>query len=496
MSFLFRTRLLHQNSGILNSKFFHIRSRNEMKDARRIIVKLGTALITRENEDGVALGRLASIVEQVSQLQNEGRQMLLVTSGAVAFGRQVLRKEAMMTMTMRKSLSPKDILQNSRVVIQRQACAAFGQKGLMSLYERMFQQYNIGVAQVLVTKSDFYNADSRKNLQATLNELLNLNIIPILNTNDAVASVTDTDAEITEAKDGIVIKDNDSLAARLAVLTTADLLLIMSDVNGLYTGPPDVEGSRLLHTFSPKEDSSLISFGARSKVGTGGMESKVKCASWALDHNVGVVISNGQNSKAILEIIDGKRIGTFFTKTSTQSLPVDVQAVKARDGSRVLQRLTSEQRKTIINKMASNLVDYSKDILQANKRDLDEAAKTGLKSSLLGRLGLSEKKLKTLSVGLQQIADKSDVLGQVVRQTRLADGIMLKQITTPIGVLLVIFESRPDSLPQIAALSICSGNGLLLKGGSEAKYSNEILTKLMQDALEPFAPRETIALVK
>ncbi len=86
-------------------------------------------------------------------------------------------------------------------------------------------------------------------------------------------------------------------------------------------------------------------------------------------------------------------------------------------------------------------------------------------------------------------------LGQVVRQTRLADGIILKQITTPIGVLLVIFESRPDSLPQIAALSICSGNGLLLKGGSEAKYSNEILTKLMQDALESYVPRETIALV-
>jgi delta-1-pyrroline-5-carboxylate synthetase len=85
--------------------------------------------------------------------------------------------------------------------------------------------------------------------------------------------------------------------------------------------------------------------------------------------------------------------------------------------------------------------------------------------------------------------------GQVVRKTRLADGIMLKQITTPIGVLLIIFESRPDSLPQIAALSICSGNGLLLKGGSEAKYSNEILTKLMQDALEPLVPRETIALV-
>ncbi|CAF2659926.1 unnamed protein product [Rotaria sp. Silwood2] len=145
--------------------------------------------------------------------------------------------------------------------------------------------------------------------------------------------------------------------------------------------------------------------------------------------------------------------------------------------------------------MASNLVEYSKDILQANKHDLEEATKEGLKTSLLGRLGLSEKKLKTLSIGLQQIAEKTNVLGQIVRQTRLADGLMLKQITAPIGVLLVIFESRPDSLPQIAALSICSGNGLLLKGGSEAKYSNEILTKLMQDALEPFVPRDTIALI-
>ena len=87
-------------------------------------------------------------------------------------------------------------------------------------------------------------------------------------------------------------------------------------------------------------------------------------------------------------------------------------------------------------------------------------------------------------------------LGQVVRRTRLANDLILKQITTPIGVLLVIFESRPDSLPQIAALSICSGNGLLLKGGSEAKHSNEILTKLMQDALAPHVPADTIALVR
>ncbi|CAF3430184.1 unnamed protein product [Rotaria sp. Silwood1] len=363
--------IINQN-GIIRRKRSSISCRTGMKDACRIIVKLGTALITRENEDDLAIGRLASTVEQVSQLQNKGRQMLLVTSGAVALDRQVLCKEAMMTMTMRRSLSPKDILENSRVAIQRQACATFGQK----------------------EKSDFYNADSRKNLQATLNELLNLNIICILNTNDAVAPCTDTDAEVTAAKDEIVINDNDSLAAHLAVLISADLLLIMNDVNGLYAGPPELEGSRFLNTFCPKQDSQLITFGARSKVGTGGMESKVKCASWALDHE--------------------KKIGIFFRKVPNQLLPVDVQATK----------------------------------------------------------------------------------GQVVHRRRLADGLMLKQITTPTSVLLVIFESRPDSVPQIAALSICSGNGLLLKDGSDAKYSNEILTQIIQDALETYVSREIVALGK
>ena len=90
-----------------------------------------------------------------------------------------------------------------------------------------------------------------------------------------------------------------------------------------------------------------------------------------------MVISNGQIQKAILNIIDGQKIGTFFTKTPNQSLPVDVQAMKARDGSRTLQRLSTEQRKTIIQKMAKNLIDYSQDILQANKRDLEEATKEG-----------------------------------------------------------------------------------------------------------------------
>ena len=135
----------------------------------------------------------------------------------------------------------------------------------MALYGAMFSQYGIKTGQVLVNKLDFYNEYTRENLQATLNELLELNIIPILNTNDAIASKPGKDLDI---KGVISINDNDSLAARLAVLVESDLLLIMSDVNGLYDKPPTESDSHLLHTFNPNVHGA-IEFGEKSNVGTG-----------------------------------------------------------------------------------------------------------------------------------------------------------------------------------------------------------------------------------
>lgn len=165
--------------------------RSELAQARRIVVKLGTAVLTREDECGLALGRLASIVEQLSQLQNEGKEMLMVTSGAVAFGKQRLNKEMRMSMSMRETLSQKE---TSRLAADearnphKRAAAAVGQSGLMALYDAMFNQYGVNIAQVLVTRPDFYNPDSRHWLRQTLLELISLNIIPIINTNDAVSS--------------------------------------------------------------------------------------------------------------------------------------------------------------------------------------------------------------------------------------------------------------------------------------------------------------------
>jgi delta-1-pyrroline-5-carboxylate synthetase len=181
----------------------------------------------------------------------------------------------------------------------------------MALYSAMFSQYGVNTAQVLVTKADFYNEFTRQNLTSTLNELLELNIVPILNTNDAIAAPPEKNVDL---KGVISIKDNDSLAARVADLIQSDLLLIMSDVDGLYNMPPTETGSRLLAAFNPRADATSVAFGdKKSKVGTGGMSSKVQAATWALEKNCSVVICNGQRENAITEIIKGKNIGTFFS---------------------------------------------------------------------------------------------------------------------------------------------------------------------------------------
>lgn len=162
----------------------------------------------------------------------------------------------------------------------------------------------------------------------------------------------------------------------------------------------------------------------------------------------------------------------------------------------MLQALHPEERAECIKILANLLESKQSDILAANALDLEAASKKNLATALLSRLSLTPSKLKSLSSGLHQIADDSlNNVGRVVRRTRLADDLELEQITVPIGVLLVIFESRPDSLPQVAALAMSSANGLLLKGGKEASHSNKYLMVLVKEALEKFGASNAISLV-
>ncbi|XP_055307359.1 delta-1-pyrroline-5-carboxylate synthase [Sitodiplosis mosellana] len=475
--------------------------RSQLKYARRLVIKLGSAVITREDNNGLALGRLASIVEQVAECHLEGRECIMVTSGAVAFGKQKLTQELLMSLSMRETLSPKDhTREDAYTLLEPRAAAAVGQSGLMSLYDAMFAQYGVKIAQVLVTKPDFYNENTRKNLFCTLSELISLNIVPIINTNDAVSPPMfvehdDVAPGAKGTKKGIQIRDNDSLSALLAANIQADLLILMSDVDGIYNKPPWEDGARLMHTYT-SQDRNTIEFGKKSKVGTGGMDSKVNAATWALDRGVSVVICNGTQDKAIKTIIAGRKVGTFFTETAAGGHSVDMLAENARSGSRTLQSLTPEERASSVNTLADLLITKQSQILEANAKDLEEATKSGLSKPLLSRLSLTPAKLKSLSIGLKQIADSSlQNVGRVLRHTKLADGLDLKQVTVPIGVLLVIFESRPDSLPQVAALAMASANGLLLKGGKEAAHSNRMLIELVKEALSSVGAENAISLV-
>merc|ERR1740124_1526137 len=375
----------------------------------------------------------------------------MVSSGAVAIGRQQLKNELSMQQTLRSSL--KKGIQTGQPIDKR-AAAAVGQNELVSLYDEMFNQFGLSSAQVLVTVPDLQSAEGRSNLRQTFEELIRMNCIPIINTNDAVPP---TDMASDEVK-GVNLRDNDSLAALLASEVNADLLILLTDVDGLYTGPPDQAGSRLISIFKPC-DVEAVKFGPeKSKsVGTGGMGSKVSAASFALDHDVSVVIANGQSnvSNVITDIVEGKKVGTFFTSKQECGVSVEDQAIKARAGNRALQKLTPNQRAGIINKLADLLQEKKDKILQENQKDIENAVKAGVSAPMVSRLTLTGPKLDVLASGLRQIADDSfDNLGRMLRRTQLADNLELNQVTVPIGVLMIIFESRPDCLPQVAALSI------------------------------------------
>lgn len=171
-------------------------------------------------------------------------------------------------------------------------------------------------------------------------------------------------------------------------------------------------------------------------------------------------------------------------------------AKEVRRSARSLATLEPHQRREIVERLADLLLERQDELLAANRRDLREAETNGTSKALLARLSLSPHKLEDLSNGLRQIAETSeDLLGKVLNRTQVAEGLMLEKQTVPIGVIMVIFESRPDCLPQVAALSIATGNGLLLKGGKEAKHSNQALMKVVHEALSLHAVSSAINLI-
>ncbi|KAF9674684.1 hypothetical protein SADUNF_Sadunf10G0152500 [Salix dunnii] len=449
------------------------RSRGFFKDVKRLIIKVGTAVVTR-TDGRLALGRLGALCEQIKDLNSLGYEVIVVTSGAVGLGRQRLKYRRLVNSSFAD-------LQKPQVDFDGKACAAVGQNSLMALYDTLFSQLDVTSAQLLVTDSDFRDEGFRKQLDETVKSLLALRVIPIFNENDAVS----TRRAPYEDSSGI-FWDNDSLAALLALELKADLLVLLSDVEGLYSGPPSDPQSKLIHTYIKEIHQSEITFGDKSRVGRGGMTAKVKAAVNAAYAGIPVVITSGYAPENIVKVLQGERVGTLFHQDAHLWVPVKEvcgreMAVAARESSRRLQALSSQDRKKILMGVADALEANEKLIKIENEADVAAAQQAGLEKSLISRLALKPGKIESLANSIRVLANMEDPIGHVLKRTELADGLLLEKTSSPLGVLLIVFESRPDAL--IASLAIRSGNGLLLKGGKEAKRSNAILHKIITTAI-------------
>ncbi|URE49803.1 Amino acid kinase family [Musa troglodytarum] len=353
-------------------------SRSFIKDVKRIIIKVGTAVVTRA--DGrLALGRLGALCEQVKELNSSGFEVILVTSGAVGAGRQRLRFRKLVNSSFAD-------LQKPQVELDGKACAAL----------------DVTSSQLLVTDSDFKDPNFRMQLCQTVKSLLALKVIPVFNENDAIST------------------------------------------------------RRAPYEFVPLAND-----------GSSGSNS----------NSVFLQQQHGFTTDSIIKVVQGERVGTLFHQDASKwALPKEVSArcmaVSARECSRRLQSLSSEERKKILLDIANALEANEKLIRIENEADISFLANS-----------------------IRVLADMEDPICRVLKRTELADGLILEKTSCPLGVLLIVFESRPDALVQIASLAVRSGNGLLLKGGKEAMRSNAILHKVITGAIPDVVGEKLIGLV-
>jgi glutamate 5-kinase len=260
-----------------------------LKNAKRVVIKVGTSTLAHSTGK-LNLNRMEQLVRQLVDLQNQGREVVLVSSGAIGIG------------TGRLGFS-----ERPSSIVERQAVAAVGQCLLMQVYEKLFSEYGQIVAQVLLTRSDISDRKRYLNARNTILTLLKYHVIPIINENDTVAT------------EELKIGENDSLSALVAGLIEADLLILLSDIDGLYTADPKLDPTATLIPLVTEINSELLGMagGAGSALGTGGMITKLEAAQMATAAGASMVLMNGQNPAKIQTIFSGTPEGTVFLSNQT-----------------------------------------------------------------------------------------------------------------------------------------------------------------------------------
>ena len=265
--------------------------REYMKEKKRIVVKIGSSSLQHKETGDMDYIRLEKLVRELCDIQNRGKEVILVTSGAIAAGKKAV------------GIKDMSVYDTTKAMAVKQACSAIGQARLMMTYQRLFSEYNHIAAQILMTKNTIVDNLNRYNAHNTFSQLLEMGVVPIVNENDTVATYE------------IEIGDNDTLSAIVAALVGADLIILLSDIDGLYTDDPRTNPDA---TFIEQVDvltDELMRMGKAttgSNVGTGGMNTKMIAAKIATSSNVDMVIANSSDIGILHRILDGEKEGTLF----------------------------------------------------------------------------------------------------------------------------------------------------------------------------------------
>lgn len=264
--------------------------RELIKNKKRIVVKIGSSSLMHEETGKLNLYKIEKLVRILCDIKNSGKDVVLVSSGAIAVGRTTFGLEN----------------RPDRLPL-KQACAAVGQAKLMMVYQKIFAEYNTIAGQVLLTKDTILNDISRMNAENTFNELFGLGAIPIVNENDTVSTY--------EMEQVTSFGDNDRLSAIVSAIIGADLVILLSDIDGLFTDDPNSNSNAIFIEEVPVIDGKLAAMGKEttgSKIGTGGMAAKIVAAQIATHSGADMVITNGNDLDNIRRILNGDNVGTLF----------------------------------------------------------------------------------------------------------------------------------------------------------------------------------------
>ena len=271
--------------------------REAVKDKKRIVIKIGSSSLMHNETGRLNLGKIEKLVRTIVDIKNSGKDVVLVSSGAIAVGRMAI-----------------GLNEKPDELPVKQACAAIGQAKLMMVYQKIFAEYSTTAAQVLMTKATVMNDKSRRNAQNTFNELLNLGAVPIVNENDTVSTY--------EIKQVQTFGDNDRLSAIVTSIIDADLLILLSDIDGLYTDDPNSNPDATFINQVDVIDVKLLNMGkstSGSGVGTGGMATQLKAAGIAVSSGADMVIANGNDIDNIAKIMSGADVGTLFVSCKDEN---------------------------------------------------------------------------------------------------------------------------------------------------------------------------------